>query len=511
MKNNHFSQNITTFHGRKPPEEGLLVGYGAIIERLRLAVPLPDRLSIISKKHRRYATDDWNVLTPRHAPSDDLAGHLTFALKYEGVELHVLKTVFEKVGKKEIEQLVQREPTGQYSRRLWFLYEWLLEDTLDLPDLSIGNYVDLLNPDLQYPGPIEIARRQRIRNNLPGVQGFCSIIRRTEKLDNFIAESTGWKLYPWLSGDQKDLLSRASAFLLLKDSKASYAIEGETPLLNRALRWSSAIGEAGLRELTKEDLLRLQEIVIENNRFVKMGWRQQGGFVGEHDRATGSPMPDHISAKWQDLEDLMNSLIAAYQRLSASEYDPVLAAAIIAFGFVNIHPFVDGNGRIHRYLIHHVLGRKGFTPKGIIFPISATILQQMNGYRTVLEGYSKPRLPLITWKETADHNVEVLNPTIDLYRYFDATKYAEFLYDCVRQTALELLPAEMDYLMKYDRFKALIDNRFSIPDKQVDLLLRFLQQGKGKLSVRSRQKEFLELTDEEVSAVEEMFQEVFFA
>ncbi|HIP51694.1 MAG TPA: hypothetical protein EYG94_06355 [Campylobacterales bacterium] len=32
---------------------------------------------------------------------------------------------------------------------------------------------------------------------------------------------------------------------------------------------------------------------------------------------------------------------------------------MIAFSFVYIHPLEDGNGRIHRYLIHHVLAERG--------------------------------------------------------------------------------------------------------------------------------------------------------
>ena len=44
-------------------------------------------------------------------------------------------------------------------------------------------------------------------------------------------------------------------------------------------------------------------MVIENSRFVEMGYRKEGGFVGEHDRITGDPIPEHISAKWQDVEE----------------------------------------------------------------------------------------------------------------------------------------------------------------------------------------------------------------
>ncbi len=99
-------------------------------------------------------------------------------------------------------------------------------------------------------------------------------------------------------------------------------------------------------------------MVIENSRFVDMGFRKKDGFVGEHDRSTGEPIPDHISAKWQDIEILVTGLITSNELLLKSNIDAVLAATIIAFGFVNIHPFEDGNGRIHRYLIHNLLAKK---------------------------------------------------------------------------------------------------------------------------------------------------------
>ena len=100
-------------------------------------------------------------------------------------------------------------------------------------------------------------------------------------------------------------MQRASAFLLLKDSQASFTIEGENPRSNRTARWGKAIGQAGANPLNKDEFLRLQQIIIENTRFTNMGFRQAGGFVGEHDRTTGAPLPEHVSPRWQDVEPLI--------------------------------------------------------------------------------------------------------------------------------------------------------------------------------------------------------------
>lgn len=336
------------------------------------------------------------------------------------------------------------------------------------------------------------------------------MIRKTPVLAELARKDLSQRIKNVIGKIHPDVMARTASFLLLKDSKASYAIEGERPPQNRAQRWGRAIGEAGRNQITKEELLRLQQIVIDNTRFTKMGWREQGGFVGEHDRRLGTPIPDHISAKWQDIHSLMEGLIAVSQKLEKDEsFDAVLAATMVAFGFVFIHPFVDGNGRIHRYLIHHVLLRKDYVSKGIIFPVSAIILERLDEYRKVLESFSLPRLELIEWKPTADNNIEVLNDTAHLYRYFDLTRQAEFLYRCVEQTIEKTIPEEVDYLEKYDRLKEFLDNFIEMPDRTVDLLIRFLEQGKGKLPDRAKTKEFQALNEQEINAIEEKYKEIF--
>lgn len=507
---NQISHSGIVFQDFTCPEKGSsLAGYAALIAAHTLQVPAPDHLCIIGTRHKKYVDGRWCVFTPRHRPDDTLSGHLTFALKYEGIDLAVLNALFKVVEAADIESIVRSEPTGSYSRKLWFLWEWLRDEQLDLEDATTGNFVPLINSKLQFEGKHLVSKRHRIRNNLPGTRNFCPLIRRTDKLERFVGKKLSETAIQTIGHTHPDLLSRAAAFLLLKDSKASYTIEGETPPHSRIERWGRIIGEAGSRRLSIEELVYLQKQVITDSRFIEPGLRKEGGFVGEHDRISGMPMPDHISARPDDLETLLAGLIDTYELLRADTFDGVLMATIIAFGFVFIHPFEDGNGRIHRYLFHHILAEKGFVPRGLIFPVSAVILERIDEYRKTLEHYSRPRLNLIEWRPTEKNNVEVLNDTRDLYRFFDATKQAEFFFECVEETVSQTLPEEVAYLRKYDLLNQFIKNYIDMPDRLVDLLIRFLSQHAGKLSKRGRAKEFDTLTDTEIRAIEAKYREVF--
>lgn len=514
----HFLHNARVFHGSSLPEEATVVGYAAIIHTLQLEVPMPGKISIVGMKNKKYEHVQWVVYPNAYLPEDSLAlteiealhKQLVFALKYEGVNLLVFKKLTQHYHEDQLDELVTIEPTGQYTRRIWFLIEWLTGKQLSSrKDMVKKGYVKLLDESIQYAIEGEKSPRHLIINNLPGTVNFCPLIFKTPKLEQYINANIASQQNHVLKGIRKDILQRAFAFLLLKDSKASFIIEGESPKSKRAARWGQAIGQAGMRDLSKEEVLRLQQLIIENPRFLEMGYRQKGGFVGEHDRTTGEPIPDHISAKWQDLEILMNGFFDTDELLLRSGMDAVISAAAIAFGFVFIHPLEDGNGRMHRYLIHHVLSKKKFSQQGIIFPVSAAILDKIDDYRKVLEAYSLPLLDFIQWKETKDHNIEVLNDTVDFYRYFDATKQAEFLYDCVNETIQSIIPNEVEYLTHYDTFKKAMEDEYEMPDKIIAVLVRFLEQNGGKLSKRAREKEFEKLSDEEVDGIEKVYREVF--
>ncbi|TYP87805.1 MULTISPECIES: Fic family protein [Nitrosomonas] len=507
-KNNRFSEEVSIFQERRLPEKAILAGYSALINAYDLAVPLPHKLSAIGARHKIYEEDDWYIYTPRHMPEASIEGHLVFALKYEGLDLAVLKRLFEAVTPEEIEHIIKTKPTSSYTRRLWFLYEWLLGRELDLPDAKTGSYIDIVDSKQQWAIHGITSTRHRVRNNLPGTRAFCPLVFRTKTIEQYVASNLAERAQEVVGRISADILARTVAFLLLKDSKSSYAIEGEAPPQNRIQRWGRAIGEAGRRPLDLDELLRLQRIVIGDSRFITMGLRTEGGFVGEHEFGTRLPLPEHISARPEDLPDLMRGMID-FDRYYAGELDAVIAAAILAFGFVYIHPFEDGNGRLHRYLIHHVLAQRGFNPAGVIFPVSASILERIDEYRLVLESYSKRLLSFIEWEPTKKMNAHVLNDTGDFYRYFDATPHVEFLYACVEKTIDFDLPREADFLKRCDLFKTRVESFIEMPDSMIDLLFNFLKQNNGHLSKRAKEKEFAALTAGEVDYIEKNYAEIF--
>ncbi len=508
------AQDVTKLRDMPLPVALVPAGYAAIIDGYVPDAPIPYTLCGITRTHHprpdlQYATAGparvgWRLFSPRYHRGETLADHLTFALKYEGINLTLLSTLFARINGAIIEDFVRTVPTGAYSRRIWFLYEWLTGLVLSLDDSTRGNYVSVVDPALQYAVPGRRAPRQRVINNLPGTRSFCPMVSRTVALDSFDEQTLMSKARAAVDRVPRDIVARTAAFLLLKDSRSSYAIEGESPPHNRIERWGRIIGQAGTVAISVGELQRLQEVVIGRSRFVTPGLRSEGGFVGEHDRETGAPIPEHISARPVDLPDLMDGL-ATHGETIAMDLPALVAATGVAFGFVYIHPFSDGNGRIHRYLVHHVLARKGFSAPGLVFPVSAVFLSRIDEYRSVLQSWSHRLLPLISWEETEDHNVRVTNETADYYRFPDLTPHAEFVASCIVETIEEILPRETAYLQAYDTFRRGVSQVVDMPDRTINRLFRFMESNGGTLPERRRRREFDALAENEITEIQELY------
>jgi hypothetical protein len=96
----------------------------------------------------------------------------------------------------------------------------------------------------------------------------------------------------------------------------------------------------------------------------------------------------------------------------------------------------------------------------------------------------------------------VSNDTADLYRYFDATPHAEYLYACVKETIDIDLRREVHFLGFYDEALKATQEIVDMPDTKAALLIKLIDQNGGRLS-KSKRTQFQELTDDEVARIEE--------
>src|SRR5882762_10611625 len=501
----------TSFQEQSIPETSKLAGFAALVNTFSIEAPVR-RPSCVSDKYIRGSHREealWTVFDRRYWPGDTFGDHLSFALRHERIDLLVLKRIFETVPAASMAEFVREAPNGIPNRRAWFLYELLTGRNLkEVPDAKNVTAIDVLDAEAYFTGKPRLSRRHRVRDNLLGIGRFCPIIRRSKLLTEFITQDLAKKTRKIIGRTSAHLAARAASFMLLADSRASFEIEGERPPRNRLERWGRAVLQAGKNKLTLDEIVRLQGVLIEDQRFVRVGLRPDGVFMGERDH-NGELLPEFIGARPSDLQDLMAGMLETNDRMSADGVDAVLQAAATAFGFVYVHPFQDGNGRLHRCLVHHVLAERKFTPAGMVFPVSSVMYDRIDEYRKTLQNHSGPLMSFIDWRPTPERNVEVVNDTADLYRYFDATEATEFLYACVKRTVEQDLPREIDYLRRHDEALRRIMNTVEMPDRLAENLLMFIRQNKGKLPNRRRQGEFEKLTDAEVASLEAVVNEAF--
>lgn len=488
---------------RPLPNGGLEpIGQEWLRRELGLRVPPPWIESYVVQGARRTAVHESRTLEfyPRqYAAAPTVSAHLRFALRHEPLDLGVLVATFKSMDRGELESWVRSERTGAYARRAWFLYETFTGRTLDLEDAATGNYVEALDPRRHIVAGRHNSVRHRVIDNLLGGPALCPTVRRTHRLVEQMGVHVDAEARALIESHDQAVLSRAVNYLYTKETRSSFAIEGETPSASRTERFVAALKAAPRFVVAKDQLIRLQGEIVDP-RYAARDWRDFQNFVGE--TVGGYREEVHfICPHPQDVPSLMDGWIAMTARLTDEVMDPVIAAAVSSFAFVFIHPFADGNGRIHRFLMHHVLAKRDYSPSGVIFPVSAAILRDRRSYDRTLETFSKATLDFISWHWTAEQTIAVDNDTGDLYRYFDATAFAEYLYDRVADTVRRDLKEELGFVAVFDRAFTAVREIVDMPDRRASLFVRLCMQNGGRLSAAKR-GQFPELTDSEIAQLE---------
>ena len=442
-------------------------------------------------------------------PAESLSGHLTFALKHEGVHLEFLARLFELAPRAELESWVSAEPTGQYARRAGFFYEFLTGRRLDFPGVEAGNYVSALDAAsyLTASQPRNNPR-WRVRDNLPGSRDFCPIVLRTPAVQQAEQYRCAEHLAALEADFGADLLQRSAAWLSIKESRSSFDIEHEDQHTDRVRRFAGAMERRCGRYADALTEFALQELQAEilGTRATRLGLRRSPVFVGEVDGF--HELVHYIAPHWDHAPQLLSGLRDCGARTAGAS--ALVRAAVLSFGFVYIHPMSDGNGRISRFLINDVLRRDGAVPEPVILPVSATITSSVirrRAYDQVLEVFSRPfmRRYAHAWRfgpqQQAEDGVRY-NLQFDGYadalpawRYPDLTDHVEYLADIVRVTIEEEMRTEAGYLQKLRLARERVKQVIEGPDADIDRIIRAVRDNGGVVSHKLA-KEFPLLADE---------------
>lgn len=436
--------------------------------------------------------------------------HIEFGLKYDHLNLDLLYAVFKKLSLDEMVSYVSFKPRGSYQRRIGYLFEFLTGTRLPVEDISKTNYINLIDPEKYVTGRIEKVSRWAINDNLLGTREFSPIVRKTKSLTQALEPD-----FKKMIGDIKksfppEIFHRAVNYLYKKETRSSYQIEREEPTPDRIERFISILEKAGDQTiavlLSEKQLIEIQNTIVDH-RFAVLGYRTNQNFISSTNY-NFKEVYHYISPPPQLVKSLMNALTT--MAIKSKPAHAIVQATIVAFGFVFIHPFEDGNGRIHRFLIHDFLVRNQLVDTGMIIPVSAHMVNHIKEYDRILEKYSKSLMKRIRFRVQEDESIEVTNPEeIEAYyRYPDLTEQSIYLANVVRNTIAEDIFMEMDFLQKYDETKSAIQQIVDLPDRLIDQLIRLIHNNRGRLSKRKRDK-FEKLTDSEIQKIEQVFQEIF--
>lgn len=461
-------------------------------------------------------------------PDSNTVAHLQFHLRHEVPHLEFLTRLFQKIGSGVVQTWIEAEPTGQYARRAGFLYEWLTGDFLTIPPRLAGNYVDALDPEkvvTASPAQTVKDQRWRINDNMPGTRHFCPLVVRTEQNSRAMNLDVPHLFAELKAEFGEELIMRAAVWMTLRESKASFAIEGEGDRVGRVQRFADVMARrTGQGEMPLSEFLLAEmqhEILGERASLQKFGLRQSPVFVGETVRY--QEVVHYVAPPHEDVSQMLEGLRTFLERTKGQS--AVMRSAVASFGFVYIHPLADGNGRMHRFLVNDILRRDGMIPAPVILPISSVITDdgaERREYDLVLDRVSKPLVHAvrdqiqISQQQTTYpdgvvsnfcfHGNDLARP---IWRYPDLGPHVVFLSRIVERTIVEQMRSESRYLRTHARARAALKEVVEMPDPQADRVLRSIEQNRGVLS-RVLAKEIPVLAmpgvwDEVVQAVADVF------
>lgn len=188
----------------------------------------------------------------------------------------------------------------------------------------------------------------------------------------------------WIEGNRVTPKRLAIAEILHEGSRVALDVVANV----RATE--DAIAELAERDhaITTDDIEQLQHVIEPRLEF---GLRQEQNWVGG---PGWSPLrADFVPPPETEVKRLVDDLA---RFVTVTDGNPVVRAAIAHAQFETIHPFIDGNGRTGRALIHTVL-RRGDALRNTLIPISTVFAGNTDGYIAGLAAFRAAPSRLDDW------------------------------------------------------------------------------------------------------------------
>lgn len=475
------------------------LGYEYLRTSLGLSAFAPRQPALIKPVTRVEQTPTYLAIPAHVAPATQRPlDHLLFALKHEGVNLQVLAEALPKLAPETLLDEIRKTPNGGYIRTACYLWEAFTGQTLEGAPTVGGAAVPLFDPDRYVTGPVQRNARWRVNFNGLGSLRYCATVARTPTIQAAIQSSVLERAQAFLSSLGKGVLDRTLAWAYLHETQESFAIEREAPSEEKARAFIALLHQAhNQRPLDEAYLVELQNATVGNPHDKASSFRHQQNWLQGPGRGAAAitylPPPPEVVA------ELMAELMH-FANASAATIDPIVSASVTSFGFVFAHPFMDGNGRLSRFLFHQALCQSGRLGNGLVLPVSVAMKKNEQAYLDVLQGYSRQTRERwsVQWLDVDDYEFTYTgDPAYAIYRYWDATDCVDFGFRMAELALTDELRRETEFLARYDAVIRYVDARVDLRGSDLSTLVLSCLDNEGRIS-RRRRDQFQQTVPEKV-------------
>jgi len=469
---------------------GKLIGYEFLKDLLGTSAFPMDRPAKVSSVTKVTQMADVIAVPATVAPmSDAPLEHLHFAIKHEGLQLQAAILALKKMSDQDVAQAFENSPSSAYMRQICYLWELANGKRLEGLPAATGAYSPLFDPDKFVTGPTQRNSRWRVDFNGLGSPSYCPTVRRTPEIQTLLDKNILGSAGDFIASLDKTVLDRAVRWAYLSETQGSYAIENELPTSSKAEAFSTLLARAHAPERITEDyLVALQNLAVSNPLDKAVQFRAQQNWL--RNALPGALGVTYLPPAPSLLMPLMDQIMALANGTS-SGVNPLVLGSLVSFGFVFAHPFMDGNGRLSRFLFHKLVCSQGALPSGLVLPVSVAMKRHEQKYLQVLQTFSKPARAL--WQVTAIDDVRmdaVFKGDPEIYRYWDATDCVAFGLQMASEALDQDLREESTFLHRFDLVYKALNDALDMNNNDLVLLVRSCLQNEGKLST-NRQKQLI--------------------